>query len=759
MSAKQWKLILVGVVIALSVWYLYPTLKWYSYSSQTREEKEKAGDKILQKIINLGLDLKGGMHLVLEVDTTKIPKGTTEADAMERAIEILRNRVDQFGVTEPVIQKQGDNLVLVQLPGVKEPQRAIELIGKTALLEFKLVDDTNKLADALQGKIPEGYELLKDQNDESLLVRKNSELTGAALSNARVKIGGQYNMPYIAIDFNEEGAKTFATVTGNNINRRLAIVLDGKVQSAPVIRSKIPDGHAIIEGNFTMEDASSLAIVLRAGALPAPVNIIENRTIGPSLGMDSIKAGLKASAIGLAVVIIFMVVYYGLSGFVADIALLLNLFLLMAAMSAFRATLTLPGIAGIILSLGMAVDANVLIFERVREELRSGKTTRVAIDTGYEKAFSAIVDSNITTLIAAAFLFQFGTGPVKGFAVTLTLGIAISMFTAIIVTRLIFEYALSGAEVRKLSIGTMQFFKKTHFDFIGKRWVFFTISGILIMAGIVSLIAKGGPRLGVDFTGGTLMQVEFRQKPAAQELRAVLEEGGFKNSEIQEFISSNSVVVRVQKSDIPMVEVSRKVEEQLRNKWGGEQIQIKRVEMVGPRVGETLSEQALWAIILSWLGIIIYVAFRFKSGVYGVAGVIALVHDVTVTVGIFSLLNKEITLNIIAALLTLIGYSINDTIVIYDRIRENTRLLRDKSQKEMLNISLNDTMSRTIITSLTVFLVLVALFFWGGEVIHDFALALLIGVITGSYSTIGIATQLVYEWHDRKRKKLRLASK
>lgn len=759
MSAKQWKLILIGVVIALSVWYLYPTVKWYSYSPQTRDEKEKAGDKVLQKIINLGLDLKGGMHLVLEVDMTKIPKGTKESEAMERAIEILRNRVDQFGVTEPVIQKQGNNLILVQLPGVKEPQRAIELIGKTALLEFRLVDDTNKLADALQGKIPDGYEILKDQNDEPLLVKKNAELTGAGLSNARVKIGGQYNMPYIAIDFNEEGAKTFATVTGNNINRRLAIVLDGKVQSAPVIRSKIPDGHAIIEGNFTMEDASGLAIVLRAGALPAPVNIIENRTIGPSLGRDSIKAGLKASAVGLAAVLVFMIVYYGLSGVVADIALLLNFFVLIAAMAAFRATLTLPGIAGIILSLGMAVDANVLIFERIREELRSGKTTRIAIDTGYEKAFSAIIDSNITTLIAAAFLFQFGTGPIKGFAVTLTLGIAISMFTAIIVTRLIFEYALAGTGAKKLSIGTMQFFKKTNFDFIGKRWVFFAISGVLILAGIVSLIAKGGPRLGVDFTGGTLMQVEFTQKPTAQELRAVLEEGGFKNAEIQEFIGSNSVVVRVQKSDIPMVEVSNKVEEQLKNKWGDEHVQIKRVEMVGPRVGETLSEQALWAIILSWLGIIIYVAFRFKSGVYGVAGVIALVHDVTVTVGIFSLLNKEITLNIIAALLTLIGYSINDTIVIYDRIRENTRLLRDKSQKEMLNISLNDTMSRTIITSLTVFLVLVALFFWGGEVIHDFALALLIGVITGSYSTIGIATQLVYEWQERKRKKLKLATK
>lgn len=452
MSAKQWKAVFVLVVLALSLWYLYPNYKWYRYSPQTREEKEKAGDKILRKIINLGLDLKGGMHLVLEVDTGKVAKGTTVADAMDRAIEILRNRIDQFGVAEPVIQKQGENLILVQLPGVKDTQRAIDLIGKTALLEFKLVDDTDKLNEALQGKIPEGYELLKDKNDEPLLTKKEASLTGAALSNAKVKIGGQFNMPYIAIDFNEQGAKDFAALTGSNINKRLAIILDGVVQSAPVIRSRIPDGHAIIEGNFTMEEASELAIVLRAGALPAPVTIIENRTIGPALGQDSIKSGLKACLIGLAVVIIFMFIYYGLSGLVADLALILNFIILLAAMSAFHATLTLPGIAGIILSLGMAVDANVLIFERIREELRLGKTVRVAIDTGYEKAFSAIIDSNLTTLIAAAFLFQFGTGPVKGFAVTLTLGIAISMFTAIVVTHLIFDYLLSGRDVKKLSI-------------------------------------------------------------------------------------------------------------------------------------------------------------------------------------------------------------------------------------------------------------------------------------------------------------------
>jgi len=378
---------------------------------------------------------------------------------MERALEIIRNRVDQFGVSEPLIAHQGDRWIVVELPGVKDPERAIELIGKTALLEFKLVDDKMRTGDILDSegkvdpqKIPAGYEVLPGKGETLFLVKKEPEITGAALTNARVRIGGQYNMPYVAIDFNKDGAGKFARITEVNIERNLAIVLDGQVQSAPVIKSRIPDGHAVIEGNFTMEEAKNLAIVLRAGALPAPVNIIENRTVGPTLGRDSVRAGVLAAGIGLICVIFFMVFYYSLSGLVADLALILNLIILLGMMAYFRATLTLPGIAGIILTIGMSVDANVLIFERIREELRGGKTVRVAIDLGYQKAFTTILDSNITTLIAAAFLFQFGTGPVKGFAVTLSLGILISMFTAIVVTHMVFDMVLAGRKVEKLSI-------------------------------------------------------------------------------------------------------------------------------------------------------------------------------------------------------------------------------------------------------------------------------------------------------------------
>jgi len=457
----QWKAIITAIIVILALAYLYPTYQWYRKSPEERANLEKAKDKILGKILKLGLDLRGGMHLVLEVDLNRLPEGTAPSDAMERALEVIRNRVDQFGVAEPLIARQGDRWVVVELPGVKDPERAIELIGKTALLEFKLVNDGVRISEILDiegkvdpNKIPTGYEILpgRRETETLFLLKVEPEITGAALTNAKVKIGGEYNMPYIAVDFNKEGAKEFARITEVNIERNLAIVLDERVQSAPVIKSKIPDGHAIIEGNFTMEEAKNLAIVLRAGALPAPVNIIENRTVGPSLGRDSIRAGVVAAVIGLICVMCFMVMYYKLSGLITNLALILNLLILLGMMAYFRATLTLPGIAGIILTIGMAVDANVLIFERIREELRGGKTVRVSIDSGYQKAFRTILDSNITTLIAAAFLFQFGTGPIKGFAVTLSLGILISMFTAIVVTHMIFDMALAGKRMEKLSI-------------------------------------------------------------------------------------------------------------------------------------------------------------------------------------------------------------------------------------------------------------------------------------------------------------------
>jgi preprotein translocase subunit SecD len=392
---------------------------------------------------------------------SKEEENRIEQNAVSQGLETIRNRVDQFGVSEPTIQAQGEKRILVQLPGIKDADRAIKLIGKTARLEFKLVDESVSSQTALNGAMPEGDEVLykREENVETgevtkrpFLVKKRTVLTGETLSGAEVRYDSDFNEPYVAITFNSIGAMIFQEVTRANVKKRLAIVLDDNVYSAPVIQEEIAGGRAQITGQFTTEEARDLAIILRAGALPAPVVILENRTVGPSLGKDSIEQGVQSILLGALLVIIFIAIYYKLSGVVAVTALMLNLVLLLGALAYFGAALTLPGIAGMLLTVGMAIDANVLIFERIREEVRVGKTVRAAIEAGYAKALSTIVDANITTFIAAVVLFQFGTGPIKGFAITLCIGIAASMFTAVFVSRTIFDSFMSRKKVVNLSI-------------------------------------------------------------------------------------------------------------------------------------------------------------------------------------------------------------------------------------------------------------------------------------------------------------------
>jgi len=461
MSKFKWKLMLTVGLIGLSIYLLYPSWEWYRLPTQEREQREKFKDKIVGKILNLGLDLRGGTHLVLELDASKLDPAANVTDAVDRAIEIIRNRVDQFGLAEPLITRQGDRWIVVQMPGIKDPERAKDLIGKTALLEFRMVENSTALSDIiakLQEKgakpeeidkypeiaklVPQGFQLFSGKEERYYLLKSTPELTGSTLVNAKVELGGQFGYPHVSIEFNRDGARIFAAVTEANVDKNLAIVLDGVVQSAPVIRTRIPDGKAIIEGNFSMEDAKLLATVLRAGALPAPVRVIEERTVGPTMGEDSIKYGFISCLVGSLAVMIFMTIYYGFEGLIANCALMLNLFLLMGAMAGFHSTLTLPGIAGIALTLAMAIDANVLILERLREELKGGKTVRVALDAAYHRAFVTIFDSHVTNLIAALCLFQFGTGPIKGFAVTLTLGCILSLFTSVVVTRMIYDLLL-----------------------------------------------------------------------------------------------------------------------------------------------------------------------------------------------------------------------------------------------------------------------------------------------------------------------------
>ncbi|MGB7054947.1 MAG: protein translocase subunit SecD [bacterium] len=494
---------IVIIAIILGIYAIIPTVRLY-----TEDLSEAAKLSLAKRAIHLGLDLRGGMHLVLEVDTSGIQE--KPQDLRDRAFEIIQNRIDEFGVYEPVIEKQSGGRIMIQLPGV-DRERAVELIKKVAHLEFKLAEDdrmgetVEKVDQHLQGEdtlafeqpfssyvigvdrdpgidyrdedsvrvllaraqevIPADVEFVFGAKEEYTgrevkrlyLLKKTAELTGEAIRDARHGPNQSSNLQYVGtweidLEFKREAARKFATITGRNINKRLAIVLDGVVQSAPMITERIPQGRASITGRFTPEEARDLAIILRAGALPAPLRIVEERTVGPSLGRDSIESGIRAVLIAGAVVIIFMLIYYSLSGFVADFALFLNMFFLLAVLSAFRGSLTMPGIAGIALTIGMAVDANVLIFERIREELKIGKTTRTAIDQGFARAWITIFDSNITTIIIGVILFIFGSGSIKGFALTLTIGLLSNLFTAVFVGKVIFNYFTYKFEVHKLRI-------------------------------------------------------------------------------------------------------------------------------------------------------------------------------------------------------------------------------------------------------------------------------------------------------------------
>jgi SecD/SecF fusion protein len=520
--SDQWRLAGVLLATLLAAWYLYPSYRYYTISPAQRESMApREVSALRQKAIHLGLDLQGGMHLVLEIDSVKTAKMTPaeKKDALARAMEILRSRIDQFGVAEPLVQQEGDDRIVIQLPGLTDRQRAIDLIGKTALLEFKLVrspEESRALFDrldtylssrstvaldstlrrtpltghflsfdaaafvrdedlptverllatpGLDSIIPSDSQLLWGTRDDSrqgvsgrelYVVKHDPEMTGGSVATADAQVGLQSTSPGawgVSMKLTPKGRADFSRVTGNNVNRLLAIVLDGVVNSAPRINERIPSGDASITGNFNAETSRDLAIVLRAGALPAPVTIIEERSVGPSLGADSIHEGVMAGLIGTLMVVLFMAAYYHLSGLIAIVAMVLNIFYLIAALAGFGATLTLPGMAGIVLTIGMSVDANVLIFERIREELRNHKSVRQSVATGYDRAFRTILDAHVTTVISALFLFQFGTGPIKGFAVTLIIGLVANMFTAVLFTRMIFDFMLGrGGKAEKLSI-------------------------------------------------------------------------------------------------------------------------------------------------------------------------------------------------------------------------------------------------------------------------------------------------------------------
>ncbi|HKS36631.1 MAG TPA: protein translocase subunit SecD [Verrucomicrobiae bacterium] len=712
--------------------------------------------------IKLGLDLRGGTQFLVEMDTNQLSQAEIkDRGALSQAVEVLRKRVDKLGVAEPNIMEAGGNSILIQLPGLSEQEKetAKVQIQKAAFLEFRLVHpQSNDLLS--KGLSAIGYTNMTERVSDSrkkkgpvtpatYLIKKSPEqgLTGQYVKSAGVSINPVTNEPEINVTFTGEGSRLFAEVTRKNVGRLLAIILDGELYSAPVIEEEILGGSCRIRGNYDIKEAFQLANVL-VNPLQAPVRIKEERSVDPSLGADSIRSGVTSAIYGTLAVAVFMAVYYLFAGMVANLALVLNLVILMGVMCSIGATLTLPGIAGIVLTAGMAVDANVLIFERIREELAAGKSMRGALAAGYNKAFGTIFDSNFTTLISSIILIAMGTGPVQGFGYSLTFGILTSMFTALVVTRLIFDWMLERNLLKSMKM--VQMIRPTEIDFL--RWAkpAFAASWLLILVGIGYGIKRGEGVLGVDFKGGDAQSLSFTQRIGVDQLRGVIGPLGVGDPQIQyqKSLANASETLQV----VTRPDTAEKVLKALQDRFPEAKFGRLGLDNVGPSVGKEIQKTAVISVLLALFGILVYVAFRYEFS-FAVGAVVAIFHDVLMTMGWFFLTDRELSAPMVAAILTIIGFSINDTIVIFDRIREDLKLGVRGTFKEVMNIAINQTLSRTIITSGTVFLATMSLYVFGGGVINDFAFTFLVGILTGSYSTIYIASAIVLWWHKGQRPK------
>lgn len=673
------------------------------------------------------------------------------SSAVTQSIEVISRRVNELGTTEPVIQRQGLDRILVQVPGLQNPERLKEILGKTAKLTFQMVDGSNSVQDALKnGAPPAGDEILYDRSDPPVpyLVEQRVLVSGEDLVDAQASFNQQTNEPVVTFRFDTKGAQRFAEATQQNVGRPFAIILDNQVISAPVIREPILGGSGQISGNFTAQSANDLAVLLRAGALPANLTIVEERTVGPGLGADSIAAGEIAGIIGAVLVVVFMMAAYGFLGLIANIALVANVAMIVALLSLLGATLTLPGIAGIVLTIGMAVDSNVLIYERIREERRSGKSVIQSIDSGFSRALATIVDANVTTLIAAVILFYLGSGPVRGFAVTLAIGIVTTVFTAFTFTRWLVAEWVRRRRPRELPRAPMHLVPAvTRVPFMGiRRWTFLLSAAASIAT--VALFATFNLNYGIDFKGGTLFEVQTKQGDASiGDIRSRLSKLNLGDIQAQEFGAPNDVLIRVEAQghgDNAEQSVVTKVRNELQNDYT-----FRRVESVGPTISGELARNGTIGVVVSLVAILIYIWFRFEWQ-FALGAIIATIHDVIMTIGLFVVVRLEFDLTSIAALLTIVGYSLNDTVVVYDRVRENLRRYKKMSLPELLDLSMNQTLSRTTLTSLTTLLALTALFVFGGEVIRSFTAAMIFGVVIGTYSSIFIAAPVLILFHLRQ---------
>jgi SecD/SecF fusion protein len=715
-----------------------------------------------QKKIALGLDIQGGTSFLIRLKggDKEVTKGM-----LDQAVEVIRKRIDTFGVSEPIISPVANDRILVQIPGLDTAKikEARDQLSRVAKLEFRLVyaDNGERLRQIDEGKqvIPPDYRIetykvnpegapmtnefgesvaggKEKSREERLLIKKKADLSGDRVSNA----GASYERDgwVVHLRFDSEGAKKFGDITAAHIHHRFAIVLDGVIFSAPVIQDAIYGGDAQITGHFTEEEARGLASVLQ-NPLQIPVSIEEERSVSPTLGLDSIRASILAGLVGLVITLVCVAVYYKIPGLIANLALIINLILLVGALTMFHFVLTLPGIAGIILTIGLSVDANVLIYERLREEMALGKSLKVAVNTAYEKAFSSIFDANVTTLITAAILFWKATGPVKGFAISLTLGILASLFTALIVGRNCLGWLVDTGKVKRISM--LHLISAQNINFLGKGFIACMCSLALLLAGAFAFYQRGERNFGVDFRGGDLITLSAAGKIDIGQVRSALRPIGLADASIQEStqIGRSYITIRTP------LNTSDQVEKQIMQTLPSSGFRVEGSERVGALVGGELAKNSLIALGLGILGILIFVTFRFELA-FAVGAIVALLHDVLMTVGMFSLFGRELTLTMIGAVLTIAGYSINDTIVVYDRIREGLASGRRGTIEEIMNSSINQTLSRTILTSTVTLIPILCLFFFGGAVLRDFSLAIIIGVIVGTYSSIFIASPIVLWW-------------
>lgn len=854
-----WKWILFAVLLFASVWVAYPPT-------------EK---------IKLGLDLAGGVSFTVQIDTNRLAElalkelrgdSETEQDvepaelgrllasrvrsARAQALTVLQSRVDRLGIAEPLIYPEGENRIVVQIPGLaqKDRDQAERLVRQAAFLEFALVYEKNDAHIAKlyeRGLAPKGYVrseitrqgrslgscyrrdlktlkvaqetdewrrevenfelpnrdtrryrcLLQRAHDDvgeyfmPHIVYRRSELEGDMLKNVGIQYD-QLNNPYITLRFNKRGAEKFKNITmenapggRNNKNderRYLAIIMDGRLYSAPYIKTPIYGGEAIIEGRFTQQEADELQIVLSTGSMPAPVTIVAVRSVDPTLGRDSVQQGARAIILATVAIIVFMAVYYFRCGLIADTALLLNFVLLPLGMilagwllgmfgggglghKGALPVLTLPGIAGIALTMGMAVDANVLIYERIREEQRAGKTVSTAVEAGYARAFLAILDSNLTTFLAAVVLFIFGSGPVRGFGVTLTAGIIVSMYTALVITRMIFNLLLRNPRIKQFKMLSLLHDPKVNWARLYNPAIIFSVVVIISSLSIMGYRAYLDKTsvFGIEFTGGASLSFRFDQRVPLAEVRAALGAAGVNDASLQYSEQASGAVARNDAgSDAEDAAKSERAVKLLRvwtssdrgsvaqnavmTAFEAQGYKLYSEEKLEPIVAGEMLLRAAKALGIALVFMIIYVAWRFEFA-FAAGGVVALLHDVLVAVGIFTLLGRQINMTIIGALLAIIGYSINDTIVIFDRIRENVKLLKNRGFHEICVLSINQTLSRTILTSFTTLLAVVCLLLFGGSELRDFALIFVIGIIAGTFSSVFIATPIML-WLRRPKK-------